>query len=894
MVSGPASPTGSASNSPSLNGTRLERPPRSSLREIRTAPNSEDGEQTPAEGSAPPSPLLAKPLPSLPFPRGMQVATSHSSPSLAAQNNTLGKPYLQTPKPLEDKSSSSQPSLRQLALASSASSPLPPPPSTKALLTQNPNPSENWTGPEDADGAYVRKTYDWFDRHGVTGDGLVEGREWTRERGNKAVWQQPKKKRPSSSAGAVKRKDNELGSRSGHSPFPTGSAMRAVVGPDGKLSPSPHTQPLPTVSSNAQSSGRASPSYSHVEVLDSPTSTGHPTSPSRPSIARVPSTSTIATHSEESAYSGEEALEGTLRSNLNPEDEVRHQQAFEENEKARTEMLRKIDRYGFFAKDEGDLVGKGRITILTERAFSSFPKKRLRIGNVNPGSSTISTSSGITTRRGALIGAGGGGGIGASASFVVTPSPSIMADNTLEEARRASDGLRSDSTGSAEDYETKILRQISSQRSSNAYAARPKESLRVAKWAHMLQVEGAKISSSSSDGDSKGAPSQKQNSFSYQLSDKATKTEARRKKLKSRVYKGVPDRWRAAAWWAMLTNDEKMLSNSVSKKGRKHNPDASSDPASSLSNAGTRSSDAHASTLFQSVAEYFQLTMQPSTHDVQIDLDVPRTISGHYLFHTRYGQGQRSLFHVLHAFSLLCPQCGYCQGMGPIAATLLVYLPPERAYATLVHLHDYTPPSNASSASSSLAISTAEGGTKYGLHETFSPGFPGLGENFYVQRALCPLLGLGPVLEVLDDQMISTSAYATKWYITLYANVVSFETQLRIWDAFVCIGKDVLVGVALGLLWALRNRIMGREKVASGGKSAWEEHGTTTTHSAEGPASFETILEALTAEFLLQDDDGLMRWVERLLARDDVVKRIAKARREYRTLVEAGKQPMML
>lgn len=34
---------------------------------------------------------------------------------------------------------------------------------------------------------------------------------------------------------------------------------------------------------------------------------------------------------------------------------------------------------------------------------------------------------------------------------------------------------------------------------------------------------------------------------------------------------------------------------------------------------------------------------------------------------------QRSLFHVLHCFSMHCKECGYCQGMGPIAATLLSY-----------------------------------------------------------------------------------------------------------------------------------------------------------------------------------------------------------------------------
>ena len=70
--------------------------------------------------------------------------------------------------------------------------------------------------------------------------------------------------------------------------------------------------------------------------------------------------------------------------------------------------------------------------------------------------------------------------------------------------------------------------------------------------------------------------------------------------------------------------------------------------------------------------------LTPSAEDVQIDLDVPRTISGHVLFHTRYGQGQRALFHVLHAFGLHCEDIGgYCQGMGPIAATLLCYFEPE-------------------------------------------------------------------------------------------------------------------------------------------------------------------------------------------------------------------------
>ena len=37
--------------------------------------------------------------------------------------------------------------------------------------------------------------------------------------------------------------------------------------------------------------------------------------------------------------------------------------------------------------------------------------------------------------------------------------------------------------------------------------------------------------------------------------------------------------------------------------------------------------------------QYREALDKPSTYDVQIDLDVPRTISGHIMFKTRYGAG---------------------------------------------------------------------------------------------------------------------------------------------------------------------------------------------------------------------------------------------------------------
>lgn len=158
-----------------------------------------------------------------------------------------------------------------------------------------------------------------------------------------------------------------------------------------------------------------------------------------------------------------------------------------------------------------------------------------------------------------------------------------------------------------------------------ATKARRKEEERVSKWMKMMSVaerdKGGNITAWKWSAHGDGA------------------------KHPTRVYKGVPDRWRMAAWWTMAESRS-------SKAGRQPSHQALE-------------------------AEYLARKEAPSTSDVQIDLDVPRTISGHALFRTRFGHGQRALFHVLHVFSLSCGTCAYCQGMGSVAATLLCYYEPE-------------------------------------------------------------------------------------------------------------------------------------------------------------------------------------------------------------------------
>ena len=125
-------------------------------------------------------------------------------------------------------------------------------------------------------------------------------------------------------------------------------------------------------------------------------------------------------------------------------------------------------------------------------------------------------------------------------------------------------------------------------------------------------------------------------------------------KLIERTWKGIPDRWRASAWHAFLT---------ASAKRRPGSP-----------------------TDEQLIAEFHELMVQSSPDDVQIDIDVPRTINSHIMFRRRYRGGQRLLFRVLHCLSIYFPDTGYVQGMAALAATLLCYYDEELTFVMLVRL----------------------------------------------------------------------------------------------------------------------------------------------------------------------------------------------------------------
>jgi hypothetical protein len=265
-------------------------------------------------------------------------------------------------------------------------------------------------------------------------------------------------------------------------------------------------------------------------------------------------------------------------------------------------------------------------------------------------------------------------------------------------------------------------------------------------------------------------------------------------KVISRTWKGIPDRWRATAWHSYLSASARRRGDHVSDE--------------------------------ELIENFHRLQELNCADDVQIDVDVPRTISMHIMFRKRYRGGQRLLFRVLHAIALYCPDTGYVQGMASLAATLLCYFDEERAFVMLVRLWQLR-----------------------GLEQLFRSGFDGL--MAALQDFEDQWLRGGDVANRLEALGISSTAYGTRWYLTLFNMSVPFPAQLRVWDVFMLLG-DLPPGAPAA----------ARE--AFGGADLDVLHATSAalidaTREIILETDFEGAMKTLTSFVPVRDEDMLMR-----------------------------------
>jgi hypothetical protein len=264
-------------------------------------------------------------------------------------------------------------------------------------------------------------------------------------------------------------------------------------------------------------------------------------------------------------------------------------------------------------------------------------------------------------------------------------------------------------------------------------------------------------------------------------------------KVIERTWKGIPDRWRAAAWHSFLSSSAKKVKDSPTDE--------------------------------QLIEAFHKHLKEASADDVQIDIDVPRTINSHIMFRKRYRGGQRLLFRVLHSLSLYFPQTGYVQGMASLAATLLCYYDEERCFVMLARMW-----------------------TLRGLSKLYEAGFLGLMaalDEFEKQW-----LNGNDVSQRLGELNISATAYGTRWYLTLFNYSIPFPAQLRVWDVFMLLG-DADTGVKETV-----------ERPFSGGLDVL--HATSAalidgTREILMDSDFENAMKVLTSWIPVKDEELLMR-----------------------------------
>lgn len=515
------------------------------------------------------------------------------------------------------------------------------------------------------------------------------------------------------------------------------------------------------------------------------------------------------------------------------------------DDEANEEQWRSVDRYGFFSKDWAGQ--HGRVCILPAACFEYIPSVGSYKGKGKAASAAQAARSIIAKVEAASEQPSPQTPLMSTAPSSVEGSPSLRVDHS----RTTTNGSGSQGGARSAEASSNKIDLISSLRSASQETQRSKEQERVNKWSDMLVTA-----------ERKGG-----NSVVYKIKDELQGSE----KLERRVFKGIPDRWRAGTWGALL--EEATAREHPPTEGNGSSKDPPSQPLAQLA-IEEKSGDTSAGPLSRRstrrrpsrrqephpqaaarrrrqdhLARYPRLLGVSSPHDVQIDLDVPRTITNHVQFHTRYGLGQRSLFKVLHAFSLLCPECGYCQGMGSWAVSLLCYHPEEVVYSLLVSLHDSP--------------------KTYSLHGLFSPGFPGLMELFHLQEALMKQL-LPGLYAVFEREGVVSSSYATRWYMTLFNGVVPFETQMRLWDVYFLRGKTILVLFAVAILHSLSLGVFGlasqessmiKRKMTLNGKA----NGSSSAPSGDFDSlDFEVILSTLNHLFVPQDDEAVFRWIEKI------------------------------
>lgn len=157
-------------------------------------------------------------------------------------------------------------------------------------------------------------------------------------------------------------------------------------------------------------------------------------------------------------------------------------------------------------------------------------------------------------------------------------------------------------------------------------------------------------------------------------------------------------------------------------------------------------------------SEYASLVRQRSLAEREIARDMHRTFPYHEMFAEEKGAGQRKLFNVIKAYSVLDKELGYTQGMGFVAATLLMNMGEEDAFCCLAFLM-----------------------LRCGLRPVFLPDMEQLQVRLFQLSQLIHAR-LPAVHHYFESKDIKPVVYAADWFLTLFSRSLPPYVAHRVFD----------------------------------------------------------------------------------------------------------------
>ncbi|XP_057310775.1 small G protein signaling modulator 3-like isoform X2 [Hydractinia symbiolongicarpus] len=160
----------------------------------------------------------------------------------------------------------------------------------------------------------------------------------------------------------------------------------------------------------------------------------------------------------------------------------------------------------------------------------------------------------------------------------------------------------------------------------------------------------------------------------------------------------------------------------------------------------------------------------------QIEKDLCRTMPSNACFQNMDSIGVKKLQRILQGIAWLYPDIGYCQGMGMIAASLLLFLEEETTFWMMVSIIEDLLP------------------TSY-----YSVTLIGVQVD---QRVLRQLIAnyIPSVDEMMKEHDIELSLITLHWFLTAMASVLQHQVLLRAWDIFFYEGSIALFKLTLGMI----------------------------------------------------------------------------------------------